>query len=124
MAFRIEETPDHKRLYQFDGETEALSAMSEGLRNFAQRYNYAINDPDLIRRYRMIEDGKRDIATKIAVAEEKAEARGKEIGESIGEARGEAKKNRDNAKGFKEQGIDPAIISKVTGLSLEEIAAL
>ncbi len=95
---------------------EALSAMSEGLRNFAQRYNYAINDPDLIRRYRMIEDGKRDIATKIAVAEEKAEARGKEIGE--------AKKNRDNAKGFKEQGIDPVTISRVTGLSLEEIAAL
>ena len=48
---------------------------TEGLRNFATRYNYAINDPDLIRRYRMVEDGKREMATKISVAEQRGEKR-------------------------------------------------
>ena len=60
------------RGYQSEEEMEVLSNMTEGLRNFATQYNIAINDPDLIRRYRMVEDGKRDVATKIAVAEKKA----------------------------------------------------
>ena len=64
------------RGYQNPDEMEVLSSMTEGLLDFAKRYNIAINDPDLIRRYRMIEDGKRDIATKISVAE----TRGREEG--------------------------------------------
>ena len=113
-------------LYMFDQgyknpeEMEVLSEMSEGLRNFAQRYNYAINDPELIRRYRMVEDGKREVATKIAVAEEKAEARGEARGIEIGEA----KKNRENAKAMKELGIELSLIHKITGLALEEIEVL
>ena len=111
---------------------EALSEMSEGLKNFAKRYNYAINDPELIRRYRMVEDGKRDVATKIAVAGEKAEARGREIGEArgreIGEARGreigEARKNRENARAMRDAGIDVALIAQITGLDEAEINAL
>jgi hypothetical protein len=111
---------------------EALSEMSEGLKNFAKRYNYAINDPELIRRYRMVEDGKRDVATRIAVAEERAEARGREIGEArgreIGEARGreigEARKNRENARAMRNAGIDVALIAQITGLDEAEINAL
>ena len=60
------------RGYQSEEEMEVLGGMTEGLKNFATQYNIAINDPDLIRRYRMVEDGKRDVATKIAVAEKKA----------------------------------------------------
>ena len=82
--------------------------MSEGLKNFAKRYNYAINDPELIRRYRMVEDGKRDVATRIAVAEEKAEAR----------------KNRENARAMRDAGIDVALIAQITGLDEVEINAL
>ena len=109
-------------LYAFDQgykdpeEMEALSGMSEGLKNFAKRYNYAINDPELIRRYRMVEDGKRDVATRIAVAEEKAEARGREIGE--------ARKNRENARAMRNAGIDVALIAQITGLDEAEINAL
>ena len=109
-------------LYAFDQgykdpeEMEALSEMSEGLKNFAKRYNYAINDPELIRRYRMVEDGKRDVATRIAVAEEKAEARGREIGE--------ARKNRENARAMRNAGIDVALIAQITGLDETEINAL
>ena len=82
--------------------------MSEGLKNFAKRYNYAINDPELIRRYRMVEDGKRDVATRIAAAEEKAEAR----------------KNRENARAMRNAGIDVALIAQITGLGEAEINAL
>ena len=82
--------------------------MMEGLRNFAARYNYSLDDPDLIRRYRMYEDGKHDIATRIEVAERKAAENN----------------NIKVAKGCKQHGVDPAIISSVTGLSLDEIARL
>ena len=92
------------RGYQDPDEMEVLSGMTEGLKNFAAQYNYAINDPDLIRRYRMFEDGKRDVATKVSVAERNAHIK--------------------DARGFKEKGVDPAIISSVTGLSMDEIAKL
>ena len=85
-----------------------IDKTDEGLREFARRYSYAINDPDLIRRYRMIQDGKRDVATKIAVAVEKAEKEEK----------------RKNAKGMREAGIALDLISKITGLSEAEILAL
>ena len=94
--------------YKSEREMEVLSDMTEGLKNFAARYNYAINDPDLIRRYRFFEDGQRDIATRISVAEKKA-AKNKAI---------------EVAKGLKKDGVAPEIISRNTGLSLAEIAAL
>ena len=50
----------------------------------------------------------------------KAEARGEKRGIQTGEER----RNRDNAKGFKDAGVDPAIIASVTGLSAKEVAAL
>ena len=90
--------------FPFNSRMQVLSDMTEGLKNFAAQYNYAINDPDLIRRYRMLEDGKRDVATKISVAEKNAHI--------------------NDARGFKQNGVDPEIISKVTGLSLDEIAKL
>ncbi len=40
------------------------------------------------------------------------------------EARGEAQANRNTAKNLKDLGVDYEIISKSTGLSMEEIAAL
>ena len=92
------------RGYQNLEEMKVLFDMTEELKNFAAKYNYAINDPDLIRRYRMLEDGKRDVATKISVAEKNAHI--------------------NDARGFKQNGVDPEIISKVTGLSLAEIEKL
>ena len=90
--------------YKSEKEMEVLSDMTEGLRNFAAQYNYAINDPELIRRYRFYEDGKRDVATQLSVATKKAKM--------------------DFARGLKSDGIDPAIISKNSGLTLKEIAEL
>ncbi len=89
------------RGYQSEEEMEVLGGMTEGLKNFATRYNIAINDPDLIWRYRMVEDGKRDVATKIAVAEKKA--------------------HTEDARKMKADGMEPNLISKYTGLSLVDI---
>ena len=106
--------------YRNPEEMEVLSGMTEGLMNFAKRYNYAINDPELIRRYRMIEDGKRDIATRISVAEKRARAEG----EARGRAEGEAKKNREIARRMRNAGIGVSFIASITGLSEDEIMAL
>ena len=64
----------------------------------------------------MIEDGKRDIATRISVAEKRARAEGR--------AEGEAKRNRENAKDMKKAGIAVSLIASITGLSEDKIMAL
>ena len=92
------------RGYQNPDEMEVLSGMTEGLKNFAAQYNFAINDPDLIRRYRMFEDGKRDVATKVSVAEKNAHLK--------------------DAKRMKADGMDPKLITKYTGISELEIEKL
>ena len=92
------------RGYQNPDEMEVLSGMTEGLRNFATQYNYAINDPDLIRRYRMFEDGKRDVATKVSVAEKKA--------------------HLEDARRMKAKGYPVSDIVELTGVSSSEVDAL
>ena len=94
--------------YQNESEMEVLSTMSEGMENFAARYHIAINDPRLKRLYRMQQDAEREEATRLSVAVTKAENR----------------QNREHAKVLKECGVDPAIISRATGLSPDEIAQL
>ena len=85
-----------------------LAQMSVGMKNFAEQYGIAINDPMLIRRYRMYQDAKRDEATRIAVAEEKASSKTKE----------------EMAKGMKAENISKDVIARITGLSSSEIDAL
>ena len=104
------------RGYQNPEEMEALSDMSEGLRNFAKQYHYAINDPELIWRYRMIEDGKHDIATKMVVAERK--------GWIDGERKGRYNEKRNNARRMKDRGFSVDDIIDITGLSATEVNAL
>ena len=92
------------RGYQNPDEMEVLSGMTEGLRNFAAQYNYAINDPDLIRRYRMFEDGKRDVATKVSVAVKDTKI--------------------DLARRMKAKGYSDSDIVELTGISANEVNAL
>jgi hypothetical protein len=54
------------------------------IKEFAIRYNIALDDPDLLRYYRMIEDGKRDIRSQIQSAENRGKAEGINIGKDIG----------------------------------------
>ena len=96
------------RGYKNENEMEELSDMTEGLRNFAKQYNYAINDPDLIRLYRMVEDGKRDIAAKVSAAE----------------AKGERNAHLQDALAMKADGLPLDLIARYTGLSSKEILEL
>ena len=96
------------RGYKNENEMEELSDMTEGLRNFAKQYNYAINDPDLIRSYRMVEDGKRDIAAKVSAAE----------------AKGESNAHLQDALAMKADGLPLDLIARYTGLSSKEILEL
>ncbi len=91
---------------------EVLSDMTEGLRNFAAQYNYAINDPELIRRYRFFEDGRRDEATRLSVATKKAAK--------------EAANNKaiEVARKMKAKGLAVDMISEVTGILAAEINKL
>ena len=98
--------------------------MSEGLRNFAAQYHYAIHDPDLIRHYRMIEDGKHDVATKISVAETKARLEGERKGKLEGEREGRLEEKKENARRMKAKGYPGEDIAEITGLSVAEIDAL
>ena len=54
----------------------------------------------------------------------KAVKDGEARGEARGEAKGEAKRNVEIARSMKKDAIDPAVIAKHTGLSLEEIKRL
>ena len=120
---RIEETIDPElsidralETYKNEEKLKMLAQMTDGMKNFAEQYGIAINDPMLIRKYRFYQDSKRDEATRFAVAKQKAAAK----------AAAEATKREktEMAKGFKEKGVDPAVIASVTGLFVSEIDAL
>lgn len=55
---------------------------------------------------------------------EKGREEGRTEGEAIGEARGEAKRNHEVARNMLSEGIDMALICKITGLTEEEIKGL
>ena len=66
----------------------------------------------------------RDIRNQIDFAAEQGEARGEARGRAEGQAEGEAKERLKAARNFKSLGVSVDIISKATGLSEVEIAAL
>ena len=94
--------------YKTDKELKMIATMSAGLENFARQYNIAINDPNLVAIYNIYDEAERDEADRLFMA------------------RAEAVQNTrvEDARGFKAQGVDPAIIASVTGLSLDEITRL
>ncbi len=89
-----------------------LAGMSEGLRNFAQKYNVAINDPNLVRLYQLEQDAIRDEKSRMAYA----------VQHAVQHTRQET--NRENAVKMKIKGYPNADIAEITGLSIKEIMAL
>jgi predicted transposase/invertase (TIGR01784 family) len=60
----------------------------------------------------------------IALGEQRGIALGEQRGIALGEQRGEQKEKRSNACEMLQYGIDYDIVMKITGLSMEELAAL
>ena len=76
------------------------------------------------RKYYSYMTTERDIRNQIDFAVEQGEARGRAEGRAEGQAEGEAKERLKVARSFKSLGVSADIISKATGLSEAEIAAL
>ena len=93
-----------------------LASMTEGMRNFAQRYNIAINDPRLVKLYQMEQDAIRDEKSRLNFA----------MSEGLKQGRNEGKLNahRADAIGMKAEGIAVDVIARITGLSIKEVMAL
>lgn len=94
--------------YQNKEEMEMLAEMSDGLKNFAQKYNVAINDPKLIRLYRMEQDAIRDENSRLAYARKEGLNQGL----------------MTVATGMKTKGYPISEIAEITGLSIKEINTL
>ena len=90
--------------YKDEEEMKMLAQMTDGMKNFAEQYGIAINDPMLIRKYRFYQDSKRDEATRFAVAERNTKLK--------------------MAKGMKAENISTDVIARITGLSATEIETL
>ena len=94
------------RGYESEAEMETMAEISEGMRTFAQRYNIAINDPDLKALYRMEQDALHEEASRLWNAEK----------------RGADAEKRRNAKSIRMKGYPVSDIADITGLSANEIA--
>lgn len=105
-------------LYLFDKgykdkeEMSMIASISDGMKNFAQKYSIAINDPRLTRLYQMEQDAIRDENSRLDFAKREGKREG------IREGKKEA------AIAMKIEGVAWDIISRVTQLTLKEIASL
>ena len=97
-------------------EVKDLYEILEELKKFAQKYNLELNDPRLPRLYEMEQDAIRDENSRLDFAKRE----GKREGLREGERKGILKA----AMGMKIQGIAWDIISRITGLSINEISAI
>ena len=130
----VKDNAFHRWLYMFakgyknKEEMEMLAEMSEGLKNFAQKYNVAINDPNLVRLYRLEQDAIRDEKSRMgfAIKEAQKEARrvGMQEGLQKGHQEGLQKGLQKAALGMRLKGLKPEDISEITGLSVNEIMTL
>ena len=100
------------RGYESEAEMETMAGSSDGMRTFAQRYNIAINDPDLKALYRMEQDALHEEASRLWSAEKRGEKRGADTA------------NRRNAKRMRMKGYPVSDIAEITGLSISEISNL
>ena len=104
--------------------------MTEGMRNFAQRYQFSLSDPDLRRMYEYELSARRDQASREEYAKETGRAEGMEQGIAQGMKQGIAKGMEQGvAKGMaqgieqgKMQGMQQAIRGMLqNGLSVDMI---
>ena len=89
-------------------ELKDLYAILEELKKFAQKYNLELDDPRLTKLYQMEQDAIRDENSRLDFAKREGERNG----------------ILKTAIGMKLEGIAWDIISRITGLSIQEISAL
>ena len=122
----------------------AVSCMDEGMRDFARRYRFSLDDPDLRRMYEYELSAKRDQASREYYAKEEGRAEGIAEGRAEGRAEGIAEGRakgiaEGRAKGIAEErarsithtvrsmlhsGISTTIIYNCVDASHEEVDAI
>ena len=98
--------------YKNEEEMKMIASISDGMRNFAQRYSIAINDPRLVKLYEMEQDAIRDENSRLDFARREGERKG--IMEGI----------LQSAVRMKAKGYSLSDIADITGLSISEISAI
>ena len=94
--------------------------MDEGMRDFARRYRFSLDDPDLRRMYEYELSAKRDQASREYYAKEEGRAEGIAEGRAEGIAKGITKVIR----GMLRNGMPTEIIYNCVGESREEVDAI
>jgi len=77
------------RGYEDEEEMKELSEMTEGMRNFAEQYGIAINDPKFAKLYEEYSDALHEEASRLAFAENTGLKKGREEGRAEGRAEGQ-----------------------------------
>lgn len=98
--------------YKNKEEGEELMAIAYSLKEFAEKFNLAVGDPELKRRYDYYISGVSDENTRLS----RAKREGLEQGLKQGKI--------DTAKKLKKTDLSDALISQVTGLPIEAIKEL
>ena len=104
------------RAFRANSWAEVNEIDNSGVKEAAKTMQVIMTNPTEREMIRMRQDAEIDRRTEINSAERRGEQRGVRMGIAQGKI--------DMARGMKHEGIDPAVIAKISGLTLEEIAAL
>ena len=114
--------------YKSDHEMEVLGNMTEGMRDFARRYRFSLDDPDLRRMYEYELSAKRDQASREYYAKEEGRAEGRAEGIAEGRAKGIAEERARSithtVRSMLHSGISTTIIYNCVDASREEVDAI
>ena len=110
----------------------AVSCMDEGIIDFARRYRFSLDDPDLRRMYEYELSAKRDQASREYYAKEEGRAEGIAEGRAEGIAEGRAKGIAEErarsithtVRSMLHSGISTTIIYNCVDASREEVDAI
>ena len=103
---------------------EVNSIENTGVKEAAKTMQVIMANPTERDMIRMRQDAEIDRRTELNSAERRGELRGERRGELRGVRMGISQGKIEMARGMKRDGVDPVFISKYSGLTMEEIAAL
>jgi len=109
------------RGYEDEEEMKELSEMTEGMRNFAEQYGIAINDPKFAKLYEEYSDALHEEASRLAFAENTGLKKGREEGREEGREIGAAAANMEAVDKLAADGtINAEKACEILGVSMQD----
>ena len=112
------------RIFRANSWAEIEAIENPGVKEASKTMQFILSNPTERELIRTMMDAEIDHRTQIRAAESRGETRGIELGKKLGEAHGKTTAHQEDARRMKEDGMSPEIISKYTGLTLQDIASL